>query len=102
MWRCLVEETRRRRTEEKVAPAREEGLENAGKCGKKLHKFKGHEDGGKLEGASRKEGKGKKSLVKLESKRVAVGKAARNLEGDNCSGRKGPEPYRGNIFFLGK
>ena len=66
MWRHVVEETRRRRTEEKAASAREEGQQNTGKCGRKLHKFKGHQDG-KLEGASRKEGKGKKSLVKLES-----------------------------------
>lgn len=34
MWKHVVEETRRRRTEEKVASAGEEG--NAGKCGKKL------------------------------------------------------------------
>lgn len=65
VWRHVVEEIRRG-TEVKVASARAEGQENAGKCGKTLHKFKGHEDG-KLEGASRKEGKEEKSMVKLES-----------------------------------
>lgn len=35
-------------------------------------------------------------------KRVAVDKAARNLEGGNCSGKKGPKLHRGSFFFLGK
>lgn len=63
MWKHVEEETRRK-TEENAGSAREEGQENVGKYGKKLHKFKEHEDG-KLEGTSRKEG-GRKSLVKLE------------------------------------
>lgn len=31
--------------------------------------------------------------------RVAVVKAARNLEGDNCSGEKGPETFIGEVSF---
>lgn len=50
-----MEETGRK-TEEKVSSASEQGQENTGEHGKKLHKSKGHEDG-KLEEASGKEGK---------------------------------------------
>lgn len=82
MWKHVVEETRRK-TEDNAGSTREEGQENAGKCGKKLHKFKGHEDG-KLEGASRKEGEKKPGKARV-LKRVAVRKTARSLEGDNCS-----------------
>lgn len=57
MWRYIVEETRKRRTAEKVASARKQ--DNVGKCGKEFHKFKGHEDG-KMDGTSRKEVRGQK------------------------------------------